>query len=286
MAATKNGLTVPDATAQAQSHAQSQGKSQAQAEPQALIGFGRVWHRRLRPVLHQFSYASYFFMLPLRALRGNGCAGLTRNRFGALSFFDADHGDGRDDALAWFDAMLQDQGVPDAQGEVWLQTYPRVLGYAFKPVSFWYAHRVDGTLAAVVAEVNNTFGQRHCYLLTGTSLAWRAQMQADKVFHVSPFCAVQGDYRFRFDMSGGAPHAAGRVLARVDHHDDGGPLLQTSLGGRLRLLNRANTRRAFWGMPLMTLAVVLRIHWQALRLAIKRVSFHSLPKPPDHFVSR
>ena len=251
-----------------------------------LIGFGRVWHRRVRPRVHEFSYANYFLMLPLRALRSASCAALRRNRFGALSFFDVDHGEGGGDALAWFDDMLRSQGVADAQGEVWLQTYPRVLGYAFKPVSFWYAHRVDGTLAAVVAEVNNTFGQRHCYLLVGNQLAWGRQMQADKVFHVSPFCAVQGDYHFRFLMGGGEPHAGGRMLACVDHHDADGPLLQTSLGGSLRELSLASARRALWGMPLMTLAVVMRIHWQALRLAIKRVSFHSLPKAPEQFISR
>ena len=73
-----------------------------------------------------------------------------------------------------------------------------MLGYVFKPVSFWHCHRPDGSLAAIVAEVNNTFGERHCYLLTGPTLAYGREMVANKVFHVSPFCHVQGSYRFRF----------------------------------------------------------------------------------------
>lgn len=144
----------------------------------AQIGFGSVWHRRLRPVEHAFRYPSYFLLLPLRSLRAQPCTPLNRNRWGWLSFQDRDHGVGGDDALAWFEQLLHSEGIRDADGEVWLQTFPRVLGYAFKPVSFWYAHRADGSLAAVLAEVNNTFGERHAYLLAGPGLAWGAESRA------------------------------------------------------------------------------------------------------------
>ena len=162
------------------------------AAAQPLIGIGEVRHRRLRPAANAFSYPTYFLLLPLRSLRAQPAAALARNRFGLLSFHDRDHGDGRADALAWVDELLASEGVHDARGEVWLHTYPRVLGYVFKPVSFWYCHREDGSLAAVVAEVNNTFGERHCYLLDGPGLAWGQELCARKVFHVSPFCQVQG----------------------------------------------------------------------------------------------
>jgi uncharacterized protein len=157
----------------------------------ALIATGVVRHKRLRPAVHAFAYATYFLMLPMRTLRRQGNGALVRNRFGLVSFHDGDHGDGRADALAWLDELLHREGIPDATGEAWLQTYPRVLGYVFKPVSFWHCHRADGSLAAVVAEVNNTFGERHCYLLDGPGLAYGRELHARKVFHVSPFCAVQ-----------------------------------------------------------------------------------------------
>jgi uncharacterized protein len=253
---------------------------------QALIGFGRVWHRRLRPAHNAFSYANYFLMLPMRTLRTHPQAALRRNRWGALSFYDADHGDGRSDALAWLEDLLAQEGVDDAQGEVWLHTYPRVLGHTFKPVSFWYAHRTDGSLAAIVAEVNNTFGERHCYLLHSPEVRWGHTLLAAKVFHVSPFCEVQGQYRFRFRMQGDGVAHPHHTLARIDYEDAQGPLLQTSVGGALEPLTTASVRRAFWGMPLMTLAVVWRIHWQALRLALKRVPFHHQPPAPQHFVTR
>ena len=245
-----------------------------------LLATGVVRHQRLRPAAHAFAYPTYFLLLPMRALRREPQPGLRRNRWGLLSFHDRDHGDGGADALAWLDALLRQQGVTDADGEVWLQTYPRVLGYVFKPVSFWYCERRDGSLAAVVVEVNNTFGERHCYLLAGPGLAFGRELTARKVFHVSPFCAVQGGYRFRFMRTGE------RIVARIDHDDDAGPLLQTSVSGRLQPLTAASRRAAFFGMPLMTLGVIARIHWQALRLWLKHVPAFGKPAAPRAFTTR
>jgi len=246
----------------------------------AQLGRGVVRHRRLRPRVHAFEYPTYFLMLPLRSLRQAPAPALRRNRRGWLSFHDADHGDGRADALAWLDELLVGEGIHDATGEAWLHCYPRVLGYVFKPVSFWYCHREDGTLAAVVTEVNNTFGERHCYLLAGPDLAYGRELRARKVFHVSPFCDVQGSYRFRFMRT------ADRTVARIDHDDDAGALLQTSVSGHLEPLTAPAVRRAFFGMPLMTVGVILRIHWQALQLWLKRVPFFAKPAPPRAFTTR
>ena len=261
-------------------------------QPDPLIGFGQVRHTRLRPALNRFAYPTYFLMLPMRRLRAAPHAALARNRFGLISFHDRDHGDGRSDSLAWLDELLLRDGIADAQGEVWLHCYPRVLGHTFKPVSFWYCHRTDGTLAAVVVEVNNTFGERHCYLLHGPQLGYGKEQTAAKVFHVSPFCAVNGHYRFRFLHSGVHPAGGigrkviGRTVARIDHDDELGALIQTSVSGELEVLSARNLRRAFFGMPLMTLGVIGRIHWQALRLWAKRVPFWRKPSPPTVFVTR
>ena len=248
-------------------------------------------HTRLRPARHAFRYPTYFLMLPLRSLRRDpsGWGAVAHRRLGLVGFDDRDHGHGGSDALAWIEALLEGQGITDADGEIWLHCYPRVLGHTFKPVSFWYAHRRDGSLAAVLAEVNNTFGERHAYLLAGPDLAWGREMRAQKVFHVSPFCAIEGRYRFRFlrtgpGFAGGA--ASERTVVRIEHDDDHGPLLLTSISGDLQPATAPALRRAFFGMPMMTLAVVLRIHWQALLLAVKRVPFFRKPDPPEGFVTR
>jgi DUF1365 family protein len=264
-------------------HAPAQTPSPSFAASEPLLGRGVVRHTRLRPAHHTFSYPTYFLMLPMRSLRERAHPQLTRNRFGLVSFHDRDHGDGRADSLAWLEELLAREGIADADGEVWLHCYPRVLGYVFKPVSFWYCHRRDGSLAAIVVEVNNTFGERHCYLLAG-DLAWGRELRASKVFHVSPFCKVEGRYRFRFMRT--PPDAVQRTVVRIDHDDDAGPLLQTSVSGHLQPLTRTRTRRAFFGMPLMTVGVIARIHWQALKLWTKRVPFVPKPAPPGEFITR
>jgi len=182
--------------------------------------------------------------------------------------------------LLWLEELLRSEGITDADGEIWLHCYPRVLGFTFKPVSFWYCHRADGSLRAVLVEVNNTFGERHCYFLSQARFG--VEQRADKVFHVSPFCPVQGQYRFRFMFNA----QGDRTVARVDYDDARGPLIQTSVSGQLQPYSVRAARYALWRYPLMTMAVVWRIHWQALRLSLKRVPFFRQPPAPESFVSR
>ncbi len=253
----------------------------------AQIGFGQVRHTRLRPRRNAFAYDTFFLMLPMRQLGNAEAMGtLAVNRTGAISFFDRDHGDGRGPeaggALAWIEALLRSEGIDDAEGEIWLHTYPRMLGYTFKPVSFWYCHRADGQLRAVVAEVNNTFGERHCYLLDAPR--YGVELLAGKSFHVSPFCNVEGQYRFRFMRT--EQQGQARTVVRIDHDDDHGPLIQTSVSGTLQPISRAALRHALWHYPAMTLMVMARIHWQALRLWLKRVSFFRKPPAPERFITR
>ena len=259
---------------------------------------GEVLHRRVKPVSNAFRYRVFFLKFPLHRLAELPCRLFSVNRFNLLSFHYADHGDGGD-PQRWIGDLLAREGITGADGEIWLQAFPRVLGYVFNPVSFWYCHRADGALRAVVVEVNNTFGERHCYLLesrdNGVADAMGGRvpvaaikpgqlLTARKVFHVSPFCAVEGGYRFRF-IEGDA-RAGARTVARIDYHDADGDLLHTSVSGTARALTAGNLLRAFFSRPMMTFGVIARIHWQAAKLFIKRVPFHRKPAPPAELVTR
>jgi DUF1365 family protein len=251
------------------------------------LGFGPIRHTRLRPVRHAFGYNGFFLRMRIDGDRARHAAtGLGRwfgwDAPGPMSFRCADHGDGTTPLEDWARGLCRQAGA-QADGAIWLHAFPRVLGYAFKPVSFWFCHRADGALVAVIAEVNNTFGERHCYLLSepdGAPLAQGREMRASKVFHVSPFCSVTGEYVFRFF------NRSDRAIARIDHHDAAGPLLLTSLSGELVPADRSAVRRALFGQPLFTIGVIARIHWQALQLWLARVPFHRKPEPPEAFVSR
>lgn len=247
--------------------------------PCPMIGVGSVRHKRLRPARNAFAYPAFFLRLPLRSLAQARWPWrwLRRNRAGLFALHDADHGDGRP-LLAWIDDLLARAGIADARGEIWLHTFPRLFGFVFNPVSFWICERTDGAVRAIVCEVNNTLGERHCYVLArddGTPLQWGETLTAAKVLHVSPFCRIEGGYRFRFLLA--RRDGGDRFIARIDHDDARGPLLETSIEGRLAPLTDAALLRTFARQPMFTFGVVARIHWQALKLLWRRVPLVSKP---------
>lgn len=252
--------------------------------PAPRLFLGQVMHRRLRPRPNAFVYRVFFLSIPLSnvAALANGWMGV--NRAGLLSFHFADHGAGDGShPLHWVRALLAAEGIGAADGEVWLQTFPRVLGYVFNPVSFWFCCDRAARVRAIVCEVNNTFGERHCYLLAHADarpIGPGETLTARKVFHVSPFLPLGGGYRFRFRFGGP------RTVTRIDYHDAGGDLLHTSVSGTAVEYSPRALAKAFFAYPWMTLGVAARIHWQALRLWAKRVPFFAKPAPPARALSR
>jgi DUF1365 family protein len=251
-----------------------------------LLVRGTVRHARLRPVEHAFVYPVQFMRVRADLLDSARLPWLfSYNRFNLFSIHDSDHGfNGQPIAQAISD-NLRALGINDADGALWLHTFPRVLGFSFNPVSFWFCERREGTLRAIVCEVNNTFGDRHCYVIAnddGAALRQGQQHSAPKRMFVSPFNPVEGGYRFRLmNRAASGDPDAGRAVARIDYADAQGDILHTSISGTWEPATASALATAFLRAPLQALAVVLRIHWQALRLWCKRVPLlhHRVPDP-------
>ena len=152
---------------------------------------------------------------------------------------------------------------------------PRVFGYVFNPVSFWYCFDSSEKLRAVICEVNNTFGETHSYICAHNDQAEIGKddiLEGQKVFYVSPFLEREGHYKFRFSL----PNS--KMGAWIDFYDDEGrKKLVTALSGNFEDLSLQSCRRAFWIYPLVTLKSISLIHWQALKLLFKRAKY--VPKP-------
>jgi uncharacterized protein len=264
--------------------------------PTAAFGFGQTRHARQWPAVNAFAIGSAFVRLPMRHLASQAPQRLGTlfgvNLVSPIGFRDRDHGlrsAEHGSALAWVDGILHSHGISDASGETWLHTFPRVLGYAFKPVSFWFCHTQSGALRAVLAEVHNTFGEQHCYLLAhtdGSFLHNGQAISARKVFHVSPFFPVRGDYQFRWLVSDA------HSVIRIDYYDalhkpnaTHEVTLSTSISGEHRPMTALACLGALLAYPAQAFSVVARIHWQALKLWFKRATFHRKPKPPAQAVT-
>ena len=248
---------------------------------------GRTWHGRRGSVRNGFSYRVDYLCLNAEDLWPRGPFGFARNRRALVSIRDRDHGGppGQGGGATWVRSLLSMQGIPEPE-RIELLTQPRVLGSVFNPVSFWLCY-CRGGLTTVIAEVNNTFGERHCYLCRrddGGPITEADRLQAQKIFYVSPFQPVAGTYSFRFAIS------PDRIAIRIDYRTeaeegDSAEGLVATLSGRRRPLGFGSMVGLVLRRPLNGWQVLGLIFWQALKLRLKGALYRVRGPEPDQPVS-
>jgi DUF1365 family protein len=229
-------------------------------------------HQRVARLRHGFQYPIFMPLLDLDELPAldRDLRLFAYNRPGVVSYRDADHfpnfpGNTRERLAAWFEAS----GETLPPGRVLLLTHARIFGYVFNPVSFFYCFDEAGRLRFLVAEVNNTFGDTHPYLLVANEAN---QWTTKKLLHVSPFFDMAGSYEWNLPAPGAT------LEARCDLRHGGSLSLAARLSLERQDLSDRNLARLLLALPFMTLRVILAIHWQALRLWLKGAPFHKAPK--------
>jgi hypothetical protein len=206
------------------------------------------------------------------------CRLFSYNFYNFLSFYDVDHGDGSQSPLRpYVEGVLAQGGLSCADGKILLLCMPRMLGYVFNPISIYYCYGRSGDLVAMIYEVNNTFGQRHTYLIPAVSRVDGSVGQScEKAFYVSPFM----DMEMTYDFNVSAPES---ILTTTinGYAEDGARLIFATFRGARRELSTLAILRALVAYPLLTFGVVVAIHWEALKLFAKGIRFRHRPAAPD-----
>lgn len=235
----------------------------------------KVMHKRLSPRKNHFVYEVYYLALPLPTSE-------VKRRF--LSFEPKDLGfkDGTDPEI-FARQILKTYGFERKIKNMMLVTMPKVLGYVFNPVSFYFCFDENKNLLAVIAEVHNTFGEDHSYFCAhpdSSPMDSDEWLEAKKNFHVSPFLPRNGSYRFKFSLK------ENTLGIWIDYFDaDNNKQLMTSLIGTLKPLHESSLHKAFWAHPFLTLKTIGLIHLQALKLFCKNIPYFKKPEQDSEKLS-
>ncbi len=248
------------------------------------IYIGNVMHQRFAPKAHRLSYTIFQVLLDLDNLDSDLKPSrlMSRNRFNLFGFYDRDHGpdkaQARDGSLRdRMIALFTNHGLYAPSDRLFLLAMPRVLGFVFNPISLYFLQDADGAMKAVVYEVNNTFGDRHSYVLPVYGRQKRIRQASEKKLHVSPFMDM--DMAYDFDLT--APDETFVLNIRLKQAQPDRSFKDMLFAGftaRFAPLSDAALLQQFIALPLMTIGVVIGIHWEALQLFAKGLRLK--PKPP------
>ena len=239
---------------------------------------GDVHHVRRSPKPHKLKYSVFNLMIDLDdwATIGRVSRWFKVDQKGLMSLSRKDYLFGDDRPLrTQATDLLSRHGVKQPIGRIRLFTYPRILGYLFNPVSLYLCDDTNGQTAAIVYEVNNTFGERHHYVIP-MSGGLHSVHTAEKAFYVSPFMETSGRYRFKVS------ERSDRFAVAIESIDKDGNSLNASFKGTKQMLNASSLRRIFLRFPLMTFKIIAGIHLEALKLWLKGLKIYRHGDAPKH----
>ena len=243
---------------------------------------GTVVHTRMRPVRHRLRYRMLMLLLDLDELPtlSRRLRLFSNERFNLFGFAARDHlAPGGGSLRTQVEAALSAAGIGPDGGAIRLLAMPRVLGSVFNPLSIFFCHGRDGALRAVLYEVNNTFGQRHSYLIPVAGPGLPIRQECAKAFYVSPFMDMALRYRFRLTPPGE------KFGVAIEVRDQTGPVLTAGLAARRTALTDGALLRGFLRHPLLGAQVLGGIHWEAVKLWRKGMRIRPRPAPPAEPVS-
>lgn len=244
---------------------------------------GQTFHGRHGNIKNNFSYGVDYILTDLKKTTVPFL--FSRNKKNIVSLFDNDYGNlsSSECALDWVHKVLSEFGFNNLiKGKILLLAQPRILNHVFNPVSFWMIHDEYNNLKLVIAEVSNTFGDRHSYLCYKDDLSVIRKndiITAKKIFHVSPFQDISGEYKFRFELT------ENFVSIWIDFRDNDKGVLATFTGFRQKLTNKSILKTILF-RPFGSFRVLTLIHWQAVKLKYKGATFRKRPVPNPKDVSR
>ena len=231
---------------------------------------GTVIHKRFKPKIHFFKYDVFSLLIDLAELKilDKKIKFFSYNRFNLISFFEKDHGDRDGSSLEdWVKRNLDQNNIVYKNIKIKLLCYPRILGYVFNPLSVFYIYNEDENLISILYEVKNTFGEQHTYIFKTKNNDNLLQHNCSKKFHVSPFIEMNCNYFFRLLKP------SKKISVIIDQYQDNEKILYASQDGNRVNFTSIELIKSYLKHPLMTLKIILAIHFEAFKLWAKGIKF-------------
>ena len=264
------------------------------------IVVAKVWHQRFAIKKNFFTYKVFYLLIDLSSKKQSSLKSFSVNKFNFFSFYSKEYGKSKittpttyqnheknntnnhknlEELYLWGENIVKEAGYSNFKGKINILTHPKILGFGFNPVNFWFFFNEDGLIIAIIAEVNNTFKENHCYLIKNNDWQPIKQQQTficDKDFFVSPFFERKGEYIFNFAIKNN------KINIKIDYLQNKILNLSTGISGKMQDISDFKLFKATIFSLMMVSKVLILIHWQALKLILKKINYFKKPTIQSH----